>query len=249
MRSSSRPRSGPGPEIVSARELRAGYGRGIRHLALRGFNAEVGPGITGLVGPNGAGKTTLLRILAGVLRPLSGQVEVLGGPPESQRTRGRIGYLTEIPPLPHYLTAEEFLSGLPTPEALEVPAGSPMPEPTLPPNLRGRSIGSLSLGQRKRVALTAALSGDPDLLLLDEPTNGLDPLALRWLREVLLGLKKSGKSILISSHHLDELQRLADVLIFVRNGKSTGSWSRWEVFRDFPSLEALFESQIPGEEP
>jgi ABC-2 type transport system ATP-binding protein len=97
--------------------------------------------------------------------------------------------------------------------------------------------------------MAAALTADPALLLLDEPTNGLDPLAVRWLREVLLDLKKGGKAILISSHHLDELQRLADVLIFVRSGRSTGSWSRSQALRDFPSLEALFEFQISGEEP
>jgi ABC-type multidrug transport system ATPase subunit len=110
-----------------------------------------------------------------------------------------------------------------------------------PEDILSKPLGSLSMGQRKKVALAGALSGSPSVLLLDEPTNGLDPLAIRDLRRTLLAQRARGILILISSHHLDELQRIADALVFVQDGSVLGAWSREEALGAFSSLEDLFD--------
>jgi len=249
MRSSSKSRVDPPEPRIIARDLRVDYGEnGTESRALRGFSGEIRSGITGLVGPNGAGKTTFLRTLVGSLTPTRGFLEIGGETPAAYRARRGIGFLPETPPLPGFLTVEEFLAGLPA-------AGSPPGDggqahsPAFPgEDLLTRRIGSLSMGQRKKVALAAALSGDPDVLLLDEPTNGIDPLGLRELRIILLDLRARGNLLLISSHHLDELLRISDVILFVRDGRNVGTWDRERTPGEPPSPEALFDLHCSGGE-
>ncbi len=228
------------PTLIRARGVEAGYpSRSGTTLGLRGFTATFGPGITGLLGPNGAGKSTFLRSLCGLLPLRGGSLEVGEKIPGEDLSHGGIGFIPEEPPLPSHLTVAEFLQGLGAlagfgpPEPLEASA------PHLV-SLGNRPLGELSQGQKKQVALAAALLGRPSLLLLDEPTNGLDPLAVRRFRELLLGVRDRGATIIVSSHHLDELQRIADVLVFLREGRDAGSWTREEALRDFPDLETLF---------
>jgi ABC-2 type transport system ATP-binding protein len=251
-----------GGAVVRAVELVVAYGRG-RGIAagLSGFTASFRPGITGLVGPNGAGKSTFLRAVAGLVEPRSGHVRVGDLSPASFLARHSAGFLPERPVLPGYLSAGEFLEGISGPGAPEPVPGEPdRPKPAHPEpfhatrgkgergrawtdglgSLLPRSLSSLSLGQRKKVALTAALLGAPDLILLDEPTNGLDPMALEGLRSTLLAERRRGATIIVSSHHLDELQRIADALVFVDDGRVAGSWTKGRALERFGTLEALF---------
>jgi len=223
-------------------------------MVLREFTASFRPGITGLVGPNGAGKTTFLRAVAGLLPTLPGTLLIHGRDPRTLRLMAGMGILPESPSLPGHLTVGEFLSGL---------QGSPPRRPSVPAGASGggraplgldgldvlehRRLDTLSLGQRKRVALTAALTGDPPVLLLDEPTNGLDPAAVRVLRETLGGVRARGATVIVSSHHLDELQRLADALVFVREGRVAGAWTRADALDRFGTLESLFHHALEGE--
>ncbi len=235
-----------GPEVV-ATELVVAYegGKGPA-LGLRGLTARFVPGITGLVGPNGAGKSTFLRTVCGLLPPSGGALTLGGREPSAFIAAHGTGFLPENPPLPPYLTVREFLSGV-------LPGGAPLPGegddllglPGLG-SLLPRRIGVLSHGQRKKVALGAALSGEPWLLLLDEPTNGLDPGAVRELREVLTGLGREGRTVIVSSHHLDELQRMADALVFVRDGQALGAWTRREALEEHGSFDALYEKAFLG---
>ena len=221
---------------VAARDLVVTYGRGKRaRPGLRGFTAGFGPGITGLVGPNGAGKTTFLRAVAGLLPPASGSLEIDGESPEAFVGARGIGFLPETPLFPGYLTVQEFLSGLRGPGS----DGRWGQEAGLQALLRS-PLDSLSMGQRKKVALAAALLGSPEVVLLDEPTNGLDPTAARDLRETLLREKAGGATLIVSSHHLDELQRIADALVFVKGGRVAGSWTRRDALASFGTLESLF---------
>lgn len=231
----------PGPTVV-AEDLVVGYGRGTRAaLGLEGFTASFGPGITALVGPNGAGKSTFLRTACGLLSPSRGSISVAGADPLIFVSAHGIGFLPESPPLPWYLTPREFLMGL-APEVLSglgvegdlwgIPGFG---------SILDKRIGTLSLGQKKKVALAAALSRNPGLLLLDEPTNGLDPLAVQDLREVLTRVGREGMTVVVSSHHLDELQRLADFLVFVDGGRCVGTWTQREALDRYPSFDALFE--------
>jgi len=240
---------------VEARSLSVAY-RGKRRSAtvLREFTASFQPGITGLVGPNGAGKTTFLRAVAGLLPTSPGSLLIHGREPRAFRLESGMGILPESPSLPGHLTASEFLSGLQgsNPTLLSVPAGEPGGgrAPLGLDGLNGlehRRLDTLSLGQRKRVALTAALTGDPAVLLLDEPTNGLDPVAVRVLRETLREERARGATLIVSSHHLDELQRLADALVFVREGRVAGAWTRADALDRFGTLESLFHHALEGE--
>lgn len=247
MKSSSDPGSGASGPRILAQDLTVDYrGKGSESRALRGFETVIRSGITGLVGPNGAGKTTLLRTLVGSLTPTRGFVEIGGESPAAYRTRRGLGFLPETPPLPAFLTVGEFLAGLPVsgpPPGEGAGRGFP---PFLPESLRTKRIDSLSMGQRKKVALAAALSGDPEVLLLDEPTNGIDPLGLRELRRILLELRDRGRLLLISSHHLDELLRIADALLFVREGRNVGTWHREPTEGPLPSPESLFDLHFSG---
>jgi lantibiotic transport system ATP-binding protein len=157
-----------------------------------------------------------------------------------------IGFLPENPPLPGYLTPREFLWGV-VPEILALleEEGSLYGIPGFE-SILDKRIVTLSLGQRKKVALAAALSRNPGLLLLDEPTNGLDPLVVQDLREGLIRLGREGMTVIVSSHHLDELQRLAEVLVFVDAGRCAGSWTRREALEGFQSFDALFEDVFRG---
>lgn len=218
-----------------------GYGKeGAGPRVLDGFDASFHPGITGLVGPNGAGKTTFLRTACGLLEPVSGKVEVGGQRPGDYLATHGVGFLPEKPMLPPYLTVGEFLDGLP-------PYGPPTDDPTRNGgesprigSLLEKPVTSLSHGEGKKVALAAFLKGGPRVLLLDEPTNGLDPMAVMEVRSILLEERDRGATIIVSSHHLDELQRVADAYVFVHEGHAVGSWTRGSVMEGFSSLEALF---------
>jgi ABC-type multidrug transport system ATPase subunit len=232
---------------VEAKDLRVGYGRGSRAaLGLRGFTASFGPGITALVGPNGAGKSTFLRTACGLLSPSRGSISVAGMEPVNFVSAHGIGFLPESPPLPWFLSPREFLMGV-VPEVLtqlgEEGDLHGIPEFGV---ILNRRIGTLSLGQKKKVALAAALSRNPGLLLLDEPTNGLDPLVVQDLREVLHRLGRKGMTVVVSSHHLDELQRLADFLVFMDSGRSVGTWTQRDALAEYPSFDSLFEDVFRG---
>jgi ABC-2 type transport system ATP-binding protein len=161
-----------------------------------------------------------------------------------------VGFLPERPVLPEYLKVGEFLAGLPSsrsdPEKGEGEGGAERSPVHGVGALLHRPISSLSMGQRKKVALAAALRDGPEILLLDEPTNGLDPLATVELREILRTEKTRGVTLIVSSHHLDELQRVADTVVFLKDGREAGEWCRSEALEEFGTLEALFRHVFGG---
>jgi ABC-2 type transport system ATP-binding protein len=174
-----------------------------------------------LLGPNGAGKTTTLRMLAGLIAPTSGEVRIDGEPLDessASRLRGRIGVLTESPGLWDRLRVRQNLLvyarlyGLAAPEravdaALDLFGLA---------DRAGEPAAQLSKGLRQRVALARALVHDPAIVLLDEPTAGLDPASARDLRATILRLRDEGRAVLLSTHNLDEVERVADRVAVVR---------------------------------
>lgn len=212
--------------------------------ALRNVSAEIGPGVVGLVGANGAGKTSLLRIISGSLKPSAGRVTVGGETPDAFRRSGRLGSIPDFPRFPAYLTVGEFLAGIRRlcAESATSSAENALAESLAIADLNTRRLSELSLGQMRRVELLAALAGDPDVLLLDEPTNGLDPIAVAALRRGIGAAQRPGRLILISSHHLDELQRVADQVLFLHAGTLVVSWNREHPDASETSLESLFLS-------
>jgi ABC-2 type transport system ATP-binding protein len=202
---------------ISVRDLRKSY-NGV--AALVGVSFEVGEGeVFGLLGPNGAGKTTTVEILEGYRSRDAGEVEVLGYDPAGspRGLRERIGVV---------LQQSELVSNLTVEELLEMFAGyyskcRAVDEVIALVGLqekRDARVKTLSGGQRRRADLGVALVGDPDLIFLDEPTTGFDPSARRTAWDMIRSLRSLGKTILLTTHYLDEAQQLADRVAVIRAG-------------------------------
>jgi len=189
--------------------------------AVRGLDLTVETGeCFGLLGPNGAGKTTTIEIIEGLLQPTSGEVEVLGlrwGKHED-RIRQRIGISLQETKLSEQLSILETLTlfrsfyhqGLEPADVIE--------RLSLEEKADAR-VGKLSGGQKQRLAVACALVGDPDLLFLDEPTTGLDPQARRQLWDIIRDFGKQGRTVLLTTHYMDEAERLCDRVAVVDHGK------------------------------
>ncbi|AXB48297.1 ABC transporter ATP-binding protein [Amycolatopsis albispora] len=199
---------------VEIRELSKRYGD---VLAVDRLSLTVRPGeVYGFLGPNGAGKTTTLRILLGLLRPTSGQVRLFGKPPGDL---SGVGALIESPAFYPYLSGRENLRVL----ARYTGAGTERVDAVLDTvDLLARGgdrYSSYSLGMKQRLGVAAALLKDPRLLVLDEPTNGLDPAGMADMRVLIRELGASGRTVLLSSHLLGEVQQICDRVGVVSRGR------------------------------
>ena len=187
-------------------------------LVLDGLSLKVARGcVTGLLGPNGAGKTTLIRCIVGVQVVESGTVSVLGEPAGSPQLRARVGYVTQAPSVYGDLTVRENLAYFASILGASPGRVEEVVETVGLGEAEGRLVNRLSGGQRARVSLATALVNEPDVLVLDEPTVGLDPVLRRELWEDFHALAAEGRTILVSSHVMDEAARCDDLLL-LRNG-------------------------------
>ena len=195
-------------------------------VAVNDVSLQVYPGITGLLGPNGAGKTTLLHLISGLAGPSEGEVTVLGEPvrdnPELYR---RLGVVSEHEAVYGFFTGRQFvefsakLEGLPvTGDAVERAI-----EAVALTDVQDRTLGTYSRGMRQRMRLASALVHDPEVLLLDEPLNGADPRQRIEFQELLYRFARQGRTILISSHILEEVETLADSILLMVSGKLAAS--------------------------
>jgi ABC-2 type transport system ATP-binding protein len=200
--------------------------------ALRGIDLSIrGDGhLVGLLGPNGAGKTTLVEILEGLRVPSSGTVSVLGLDPAQASTalRARLGVQLQATPFVPELTVLETLRlyGALYPKSL--PPRDVLRRVDLDDKAKAL-VRTLSGGQKQRLALAMAMLHDPDLFILDEPTSGLDPLARRHIHEILRTLKRDGKTLIVSSHYLDEIEALADRVVILAAGRIVADGSPLEL--------------------
>jgi ABC-2 type transport system ATP-binding protein len=204
--------------VIAINDLRMSYGE---TEAVRGIDLEVMPGeIFAFLGPNGAGKTTTVEILEGYRRRSGGEVSVLGEDPAraGRAWRERIGIVLQSGRLDPYLTVRESL-GL---YAGYFRAPRPIDEVIELVGLGGKAeerASRLSGGQQRRLDVGMALVGDPELLFLDEPTTGFDPSARRQAWEVIAGLRDLGKTVFLTTHYMDEAQRLADRVTIIAAGE------------------------------
>ncbi|HET9183356.1 MAG TPA: ABC transporter ATP-binding protein [Candidatus Angelobacter sp.] len=184
--------------------------------------------VVGLLGPNGAGKTTLVRLLLGMTRPTSGTITVFGGNPRKSSTRMRMGAMLQVAKVPDTLRVREhiqlFSSYYPQPLALADSLACAGLE-----SVAGRLFGELSGGQKQRVLFALALCGNPDLLLLDEPTVGLDVEARHALWERIRDLVMRGKTIVLTTHYLEEADALSDEIVVINHGSIIAQGTSGEI--------------------
>ena len=192
--------------------------------AINEVNFEVRRGeVFGLLGPNGSGKSTTIKILLGLLNPTRGAVRIFGRSPRDVKTKERIGYLPEESYLYRFLDSEEtldFFGGL---FALDNEEKKRRSEQLLEMvGLNGvqmRTVGEFSKGMQRRIGLAQALINDPDLVILDEPTAGLDPIGCREIKDLILNLKARGKTVILSSHLLSDVEDVCDRAVIYYGGK------------------------------
>jgi ABC-2 type transport system ATP-binding protein len=191
------------------------------HRAVDDLTATINPGqITGFLGPNGAGKSTTLRVTLGLARATSGSARVFGKPyAKLGNPLRRVGVVLDtrgfIPTMSGRKNLDILATGMGAPkkriaEVLELVDVA---------DAGNKPVKGYSLGMKQRLSLAAALLGDPELLILDEPANGLDPFGIAWLREFLRTLQAEGRTILVSSHQLAEMQNTIDDVIIINKGK------------------------------
>jgi ABC-2 type transport system ATP-binding protein len=209
--------------------------------AIEGVDFEVRRGeVFGLLGPNGSGKSTTIKILLGLLYPTSGRVEVLGRAPRDVETKRRIGYLPEESHLYRYLTAAETLNFYGHVFALGPEARRVRTEQLLEMvGLAGtgrRVVGEFSKGMQRRLGLAQALLNDPELIILDEPTAGLDPLGCREVKDVIRELAARGKTVLLTSHLLADVEDVCERVVVYYGGKIQASGTLRELLAKPDSL-------------
>jgi ABC-2 type transport system ATP-binding protein len=232
---------------VSCRGLVKRYEGGA--VALDGLDLEVQVGeCFGLLGPNGAGKTTTVEILEGLLEPTSGDVEVLGmrWSSDERALRERLGVSLQETHLPDKLTVHEVVTLFRSFFARGRDPGDVLRAVSLEEK-SSAFYEKLSGGQKQRLAVACALVGDPDLLFLDEPTTGLDPQSRRQLWDVVSGFKDGGRTVLLTTHYMDEAERLCDRVAVVDHGKLIALGSPRELISSLGGQDVIEVSlESPG---
>jgi ABC-2 type transport system ATP-binding protein len=231
--------------VARTRKLGKTYGS---VTALRNIDFELRRGeLLALLGPNGAGKTTLVRMLLGLARPDSGSVTVFGADPRNQDMRYRVGAMLQVARVPETLKVREHIDlfssyypkPLPVAETLRI-AGLEA--------LENRRFGELSGGQRQRVLFGISICGDPDLLFLDEPTVGLDVEARRLMWTQIRNLVSRGKTILLTTHYLNEADALADRILVLQHGAIVAEGTPAEIKSRTIGKQVRFSSQLALDE-
>jgi ABC-2 type transport system ATP-binding protein len=207
--------------VVSVTDLRKNYGR---IEALKGVSLQVEPGqIFGLLGQNGAGKSTLIKILLGIVRKTAGDAYLLGYPAGTTEVRKRVGYLPEDHQFPEYHTARSLLDfygrlyGLARDDRAKRIA-----EALEYVGLRKRmdtKIRTYSKGMKQRLGIAQSFFHDPEVIFLDEPTDGVDPVGRKEIRDLLLQLKKEGRTVFVNSHLLGEVEMISDRVAILHQGE------------------------------
>ncbi len=196
-----------------------------RITALDGLTIRVEQGeVFGLIGPNGSGKTTTFKMLLGLLFPTSGTATLLGKPPTDVSVKARLGFLPEESYLYRFLNADETLDFFGRLFNLDRPTRRKRADELIQTfglaHARRRPLREYSKGMVRRVSFAQALINDPEVVILDEPTSGLDPISSRQMKDLILDLKRRGKTVLLSSHLLADVQDICDRLAILHQGQT-----------------------------
>lgn len=215
--------------------------------ALDGASLEVRPGeVLALLGPNGAGKTTAVQALLGLVQPASGGASVFGLPPASLEARRRCGVMLQVGGLPATLRVGEHIDLFRSYYERPLDAGRVVELAGLE-GLERRTAGRLSGGQRQRLMFGLALCGDPELLFLDEPTVGLDVSARRRLWATIRQLSAEGRTILLTTHYLEEADALADRVVVLNQGRVIAEGTSKDIKNRIPGRRVCCRTRLPAE--
>jgi len=230
-------RSAPVVRTVGLGKTFKDFWRRARVEAVSDLNLEIRPGeVFGLLGPNGSGKTTTIKMLLGLLYPTRGRISVLGKPPTDVSVKGRIGFLPEDSYLYRYLVAGETLDFYG--RLFRLPARIRRDRCDRLLDMVGlrhearRPVGEYSKGMARRIGLAQALINDPEFLILDEPTSGLDPIGARQIKDVIKTLGRKGKTILLSSHVLADVEDVCDRVTILYGGTQRAAGDIHELLRE-----------------
>jgi len=204
--------------MIEVIELTKRYGRTV---AVDGLSFQVKPGlVTGFLGPNGAGKSTTMRAILALDTPDSGRALVNGGPyAEIKHPMRVVGALLDASSVHPGRSALNHLRALARTNRIGTSTVVSVIERVGLAGVARKNVGGFSLGMKQRLGIAAALLGDPAVLLFDEPVNGLDPEGVRWIRELMRGLAAEGRTVLVSSHLMSEMELTADRLVIIGRGK------------------------------
>jgi ABC-2 type transport system ATP-binding protein len=196
--------------------------------------------VFGLLGPNGSGKSTTIKMLLGLLYPTKGHIEIFGKSPRDVKTKARIGYLPEESYLYRYLNSGETLDffgnlfDLPPEERRK--RSEQLMEMVGLNQARTRVVGEFSKGMQRRIGLAQALINDPDLVILDEPTAGLDPIGCREVKDLIIALARRGKTVILSSHLLSDVEDVCDRVVIYYGGKIQAKGTLQELLTERDSI-------------
>ena len=214
----------PAPPAVLVQGVAKSYGIIRKSKALEDISLTIQPGeIFALIGPNGAGKTTLMGCLLALLRPDRGQISIFGYPADHFEARRKTAYMPERPAFESYMHAREFLHYhyllARQPKAQEKQRIEEVLEHVELTDVGKKRIAKFSRGMLQRLGLAQMMIGNPEICFLDEPTSGMDPLGMELVRRIMLVMQKQGSTIVVNSHHLDEVERICTNFAFIRNGR------------------------------
>lgn len=219
-----------------------------KQQAVAGLSASIMAGrITGFLGPNGAGKSTTLRCLVGLSDPSSGSAVILGAPyRDLENPLSRVGTVLDSRGFHPALTGRQNLKVVAAAAGIEDSRVDEVLELVELADAANKRMKNYSLGMKQRLALAGAILGNPEILILDEPANGLDPAGIAWLRRFLRSMAEQGKTILVSSHQLAEMQNTVDDVLIINKGKLIAQGSMAEVKGD-GTLEEAFLRLTEGD--
>ncbi len=241
----------PAIEVRGLVKVFRDFWRRPRVRAVDGLDLQIGRGeVFGLLGPNGSGKSTTIKILLGLLFPTKGIVRVLGQKPGDLQTRKKIGFLPEESPLYPYLNASETLNYYGRLFGYDRSSRRKRTELLLElvglDAVKERAVGEFSKGMRRRLGLAQALINDPELLILDEPTSGLDPIGTRQVKDLIFELKQRGKTVLLSSHLLADVEDVCDRIAILYGGKKQIEGSCRELLTEGNSTQIELSTSDPA---
>ncbi|OGS27934.1 MAG: hypothetical protein A2297_08020 [Elusimicrobia bacterium RIFOXYB2_FULL_48_7] len=228
-------------------------GRVTETTGVSGLNLEINKGETfGLIGLNGSGKTTTIKLILGLLYPTEGEIEVLGKPMPDTEVLGKVGYLPEAAYLNKYLSGKETLelfstiSGIPRNMRNEMVNN--ILEKVGMAQVMHKRVSDYSKGMLQRISIAQALVHNPEILIFDEPITGLDPLALKEIRQLINWLKTRGRTVFFSSHNISEVERVCDRIGILVNGRLERLIDKSEWQNHEGKIEEIFVSTVKRSE-